>query len=617
MNSTIKQLLELFTPQIVTTDGDILKSYAHDEAILAPYQLPLAVVRPTSSEQLQTLVSFCNSKQLPIIARGAGTGLSGAANAVAGSIVVSFEKMNRIINIDANEGIAIVEPGVVNDDLREACDEQGLWYPPDPASSEWSTIGGNVATNAGGLCCVKYGVTGDFVLGLEVINSSGEKVKIGRQTAKGVAGYDLTSLYVGAEGTLGLVTQITLRLLTRQQQQQTIVGYFDTLEDAGKAVSEVTKAGIIPSALELLDNYCLQAVDKWQDMGLSAEGNILLLGRTDTKGEQGMQEAAQIKDCFDAAGATFSAYSDNPTEADALFEARRLVFPALKQLGQVLTEDICVPRTKVPQMCATIERIAKDNDIYIACIAHAGDGNLHPLIVLPKGDSQANARAKMQSNKAMEQIVFAAIELGGTVTGEHGVGLLKMKGFAHEAGPQVLAMHRAIKKALDPNNIFNPGKVFDMNTIDIRPFDSKYSLAVTNIFYDSIHGISENVYTKVQQNAWAPLPRDYGKWRTKLQAQPPFMAFTNDDLAGFIYMDDTGYIDWLFVDPKFQGQGIANALYNRVYEQAKTQGIDKLSIQASKMLMPMMRGKGFRVVKSQEVEKNGEILVNYLMEMKI
>lgn len=217
----------------------------------------------------------------------------------------------------------------------------------------------------------------------------------------------------------------------------------------------------------------------------------------------------------------------------------------------------------------------------------------------------------------MEEIVFAAIEMGGTVTGEHGVGLLKMKGFAKEAGPEVLAMHRNIKKALDPNNIFNPGKVFDMNTIEIRPFDPKYSLVITNIFYDSIHNINENIYTKAQQNAWAPLPRDYALWREKLQKQPPFMAYANDDLAGFIYMNDTGYIDWLFVDPRFQGQGIANALYNHVYEQALSKNIQKLTINASKMLMPMMRGKGFRVVKSQEVKKNTEVLVNYVMEMRV
>ncbi len=460
-NNKLNLLCDGIPTEIITTDPDILSAYSHDEAVLAPFEQPLALVRPSTSDQVQQLVRLCCELQIPIIARGAGTGLSGAANAIAGAVIVSFEKMNAIIEINEQERIARIQPGIVNDDFRAACADKGLWYPPDPASAPWATIGGNVATNAGGLCCVKYGVTGDYILGLEAVVDQGKKVHLGRQTAKGVAGYDLKSLFVGSEGTLGLVTEITVRLRSLQQVEQTVVGYFANLESAGQAVANVTASGIIPSALELLDHYCLEAVDKWKNMGLAAEGKVLLLARTDASGEQGNIEADSILSSFEQANATFAMRSSDPTESDALFAARKLVFPALKQLGQVLTEDICVPRTLVPQMCAAIDQIAQANNIYIAVIAHAGDGNLHPLIVLPHDDNNIE-QTKERSAEALEQIVDKAIELGGTVTGEHGVGLLKMRGFASEVGNDVLDMHRAIKTALDPSNIFNPGKILKL-----------------------------------------------------------------------------------------------------------------------------------------------------------
>lgn len=457
MNDLLNQLSSLPKGTLVT-DPDILLAYARDEAVLAHYELPIALARPKTADEVQTLVKFCAANNVPLVARGAGTGLSGAANAIKNSIVVCFEAMNKIIKIDPDERIAIVEPGVVNDDLRDACAEHGLWYPPDPASAPWSTIGGNVGTNAGGLCCVKYGVTRDYVLGLEAIVGKGERVKLGRQTAKGVAGYDLTGLFVGSEGTLGLVTQIALRLRPLRCAERTVVGYFDDLPTAGKAVAAVTSSGVDPSALELLDRYCLKAVDQWKNMGLADEGNVLLLARTDAPGEQGDKEADILLDCFEKSGSVWCARSSNETEAEALFAARRLVFPALKRLGSVLTEDICVPRMLVPEMCDRIDKIAAEHAIYIACIAHAGDGNLHPLIVIPTDEAQTKAMER--GREALEAIVDEAIDLGGTVTGEHGVGLLKMRGLAKEVGPTVLDMHRAIKKALDPADIFNPGKIF-------------------------------------------------------------------------------------------------------------------------------------------------------------
>ncbi|MEV0011965.1 FAD-linked oxidase C-terminal domain-containing protein [Streptomyces sp. NPDC047973] len=439
----------------VITDPDGMARYAHDEAEWAPAGRPLAVVRPRNTEEVRAVVAYCLEHRVPVVPRGAGTGLSGGANAVDGAVVLSFEDMNRILRIDPVERLAVVQPGVVNDDLRAACAEQGLWYPPDPASSPWSTIGGNTATNAGGMCCVKYGVTRDYVLGIEAVNGLGEVVRMGRRTAKGVAGYDLCGLFVGSEGTLGVITEITVRLRGARPPERTVAGFFDSVVAAGDAVSRVTAAGVVPSALELLDRHCLRAVDEWKNMGLSADADAILLGRVDTPGAAGDAEAETVRKCFEAAGAAWAEVSTDQAEADALFEARRLAYPALERLGPVLTEDVVVPRAEVPRMLAGIEEIAARHDVLIANIAHAGDGNLHPLIITEPGDDAARARAQL----AFEEILDAAIALGGTVTGEHGVGLLKMGGMDREVGPVNLAMQRAVKAALDPHGILNPGKV--------------------------------------------------------------------------------------------------------------------------------------------------------------
>ncbi|MDO5500470.1 MAG: FAD-linked oxidase C-terminal domain-containing protein [Propionibacteriaceae bacterium] len=439
----------------VVTDPDVLASYAADEAEWAPFGQPAVLVRARTAAHVQAAVRTCIEHRVPLVARGAGTGLSGGANAVDGCVVLSTERMDQIVEINSLERLAVVQPGVVNDDLRAACAEHDLWYPPDPASSPWSTIGGNIATNAGGLCCVKYGVTRDYVLGLQIVTGTGELVRVGRRTAKGVAGYDLTSLMVGSEGTLGVVTEATVRLRPLREPEHTVAGFFDSVVDAGRAVEAVAAAGLTPSALELVDRHCLKAVDDWKNMGLSVDANVVLLGRTDAPGAAGITEAEAMVSCFDSAGATFAVRSEDQAEAEALFAARRLAYPALERLGPVLTEDVCVPKSAVPEMLARIEAIGLRHDVHIANIAHAGDGNLHPLLITPPDDEQQRRRAQA----AFEEIIADALSLGGTVTGEHGVGLLKRHGLAREQAPAVLAMQRAIKAALDPHGILNPGKV--------------------------------------------------------------------------------------------------------------------------------------------------------------
>ena len=395
--------------QHLLTDPDTVAPYLHDEAEWAPHGAAVAVVRPGTTAEVAAVVRACAAHGVPVVPRGAGTGLSGGANAVDGCVVLSTERMRDIVEIDPAERLAVVQPGVVNDDLRAAAAKQGLWYPPDPASAPWSTIGGNVATNAGGLCCVKYGVTRDYVLALEVVLASGEVVRLGRRTAKGVVGYDLAGLMVGSEGTLGVVTEVTVKLRpARTTAPRTVVGFFDTLADAGDAVSRVTAAGLQPAIFELVDRVCLQAVNDWKHAGLPEDAAALLLAQTDLPEPAAEYEAEAIHAEFLAAGASEAMLSTDPVEAEALFDARRLAYPALEQRGMaMLTEDVCLPRGRIAEMLARIEEIGAAHDAQIATVAHAGDGNLHPLLLTPHGDDAARRRAQA----AFDDIVDAALDL--------------------------------------------------------------------------------------------------------------------------------------------------------------------------------------------------------------
>ncbi len=458
--SLIEALHRVIPADRLATDPEVITSRSADQAVWASVGRASALLRPGNEEDVQAAVRICAELRVPVVARGAGSGLSGGANAVDGCLLIDLAQLASIVDIDPENLTCVVQPGVVNNDLKAAVAEHGLWYPPDPASAAWSTIGGNVATNAGGLCCLKYGVTGDYVLGLRAVVGGpagyGSAVRMGRRTTKGVAGYDLVSLLVGSEGTLGVITEITLKLRPAlTEPPRTVLGAFGNLVDAGRGVAEVTRAGLTPSALELLDRTCLQAVEDWKHVGLEPDAAALLLARVDLPGAAGDVEAAALVAAFDRAGALWATQSTDPIEAEALFDARRLAYPALERLSPVLTEDVCVPRSKVPAMLADIEAIAARHDVRIGTIAHAGDGNLHPNILSPAGDDAARVRAQL----AFEDILDAALRHGGTVTAEHGVGLVKRAGLQRELDPGSLAMQRAIKYALDPLNVFNPGKI--------------------------------------------------------------------------------------------------------------------------------------------------------------
>jgi glycolate oxidase len=421
----------------IITDPDVLAAISGDQAEWAHVGRAAVGVRARSEAEVQHVVRACAELGAPVVPR-----------------------VDKVIEIDAENLLCVVQPGAVNNDVKAAVAEHGLWYPPDPASAPWSTIGGNVATNAGGLCCLKYGVTRDYVLGLRAVVGGpvayGDAVRLGRRTMKGVAGFDMVGLFVGSEGTLGVITEVTLRLRPAPSgAPRTIVGAFADLVTSGQAVAQITRRGLLPSTLELLDRACLQAVEDWKHLGLEADAAALLLARVDTPGDAGAADADAIAATMTDAGAMWVAQSTDDAEAEALFEARRLAYPALERLGPVLTEDICVPRSAVPAMLAEVEAIAARHGVQIATVAHAGDGNLHPLIITPAGDDGARIAAQA----AFDEMLDAALALGGTVTGEHGVGMLKRDGLRRELDPGSLALQQAVRRALDPLELFNPGKV--------------------------------------------------------------------------------------------------------------------------------------------------------------
>ncbi|WP_072805823.1 FAD-binding oxidoreductase [Rhodococcoides yunnanense] len=445
--------METLPPEIVIVDQDIVASYARDQSRFTDSALPAAVFAPRTTEEVAACMAAAHRNSVTVVPRGAGSGLSGAANAVAECVVLSLHRMTAIREVDAVNRIAVVEPGVVTADLRARVAADGLFYPPDPGSVEFSTIGGNVATNAGGMCCVKYGVTGDFVLGLQVVLADGRIMRTGRRTVKGVAGYDLTHLMVGSEGTLGIITEITVKLLPAPRPAQTLVASFPTLDGAGRTVSEIARSGSIPSMLEILDRTTVQAVDAASGMGIGSDTAALLIVQSDdVDADAVLARVESICRNFDAEDVVLSS---DPMESAMLLEARRLALPALERLGDWLLDDVAVPVSRIAELIESIETIAAEHGLTIGVFGHAGDGNLHPTIIYDESD----AGSREAAISAFDAITRRALELGGTITGEHGVGRLKARWLTVEHDETSAAVHRAVKTALDPTGILNPGSV--------------------------------------------------------------------------------------------------------------------------------------------------------------
>ena len=435
----------------LVTDPDLVEGYRFDRSNCPDAGHPAAVVRATCTADVQTTLRWASAHGVPVVTRGAGTGLSGGSAAVEGCITLSTERMRRI-DIDVPARLAVVQPGALNAEVKEAARAHGLWYPPDPSSFEICSVGGNVATNAGGLCCVKYGVTTDYVLGMEVVLADGRALRLGGRTIKDVAGYDLKRLFTGSEGTLGIITEVFLRLRPPPPPSTTMVAVFPEAEGAGRAISSIAAKGC-PAVLELMDRTAVSAVDQQFHLGLG-DCQALLLGQSDAGGEQGLAEVDAMIAACRAAGADEAYSTDDEDEGAQLMAARRMAIPAVERLGTVLIEDVGVPLPRVAELILGIERVAERRGTLIATIGHAGDGNFHPLVVFDRSDAAAVTRAEL----AFGEVMDLAIALGGTITGEHGIGTLKRPWLREQVGDDVLEAMRRVKEAFDPLGILNPGR---------------------------------------------------------------------------------------------------------------------------------------------------------------
>lgn len=453
--SLIDELISAIGAAAVITDADAISPYRWDRAADPNAGTPVAVVRPASTEEVQNVVRIAAAHRVGIVPRGAGSGLSGGSTAVDGCLVLSLDRM-REITVDPVTRTVVAQPGALNAEVKAAAAEHGLWYPPDPSSFEFCSIGGNVATNAGGLCCVKYGVTTDYVLGMTVVLADGRAVHLGGPRLKDSAGLSLTKLFVGSEGMLGIITEVVLRLIPAQRPPTTLVASFASLEDATDAVLAITRS-MRPSMLEFMDRVTLNAVEDVTRMGLDRSAAAMLIVQSDEAGGHAGKEIAEIEAICLARNATECYATEDPEEGEAFIAARRIAIPSVERLGTVLLEDVGVPLPRLGDLVLGMAEIAARREVTIAVMAHAGDGNTHPLIVFDPADAAQRTRADIAYGEVME----LAIALGGTITGEHGVGRLKKPWLPAYLGPDVLELTQRIKTALDPAGILNPGAVID------------------------------------------------------------------------------------------------------------------------------------------------------------
>jgi glycolate oxidase len=450
----LSELVDALPTGAVLTAPDSVAAYRFDYTADPGAGTPSVVVRATTAADVQATLRWASAHGVPVVPRGAGSGLSGGSNAVDGCVVLSLERMRRV-EVDPATRTAVVEPGALNAEVKRAAAEHGLWYPPDPSSFEICSIGGNVATNAGGLCCVKYGVTSDYVLGLDVVLADGTLVRLGGARIKDSAGLSLVKLFVGSEGTLGVVTRATLRLVPAQAPPATLVATFDDVADAARAVVAIG-GRLRASMMELMDQASINAVEDHRAMGLDRDAGALLVAQSDAPGEARAQEIAVMEQLCTANGSRECFTTTDPDEGELFVAARRAAIVAIERRGLLMLEDVGVPVPRLPELLTGIAEIARRREVEIPVVAHAGDGNTHPVIVHPPGDEAARARAAI----AFREVMTLAIGLGGTITGEHGVGRLKRAALPEQVGPDVMALTHRIKSALDPQGILNPGSGF-------------------------------------------------------------------------------------------------------------------------------------------------------------
>ena len=449
----IQELTDSLPDGTVIVDADVAAAYSRDRTDVLAAGAPLAVVSARSTDEVARAMAWAHAHDVPVVTRGAGTGLSGGATATPGCLVLSLAKMNRILSIEPDDFVARVEAGVINGDLDRAAKPHGLMYAPDPSSMDISTIGGNIATNAGGLRCVKYGVTRNSVRSLTVVLADGRVLRTGHDTVKGVSGLDLVGLFCGSEGTLGVITEATVALVPRPAGDPvTLLAPFPTADAALGAVSAAMRLGADPELMEFMDRRTLQSIDDWKGTDFASSGGMVL---SQVTGPDAAARAELIAEAFRAGGADDVAVSANPAEGEQLIAIRRLAYPAKERLGHALTEDVCVPRSRLAHMMRFIDRLAAEKDLTICTVAHAGDGNLHPVFIYD-GATPADVPGVVWESAG--EIFREALRVGGTLTGEHGVGTLKRRFLAEELGDVGVDVQRAIKAALDPKGLLNPSK---------------------------------------------------------------------------------------------------------------------------------------------------------------
>lgn len=455
----VDKLIEVLGKEKVSTSLVERKLYSYDATpIPIERALPSAVVFPTSQEDVQKLVKVCYEEEIPIFPRGAGSGLTGGAvPTLEKGIVVSFERMNRF-HIDVDNATAVVEPGVITYEFQREVERFGLFYPPDPSSFKYSTIGGNIAENAGGPRCLKYGVTREYVLGLTAVIKEGEVIKTGNPVIKDVAGYDITKLFVGSEGTLGLITSAVLKLIPKPKARGTALILFKNLEDVGRVVAKIMTSGIFPSALEFMDRDAIRAVEEFKPVGLPKDVSALLLVEVDGSPQSVKEDIKAVEGLAKAMGLEVKVAEDEES-AEKLWTARKSLGPALGNLrtGKI-NEDVVVPRVYLSEAIRDYRKVAEKYGLLMAIFGHIGDGNLHVNLLYDKKNKEEEERAE----RAVDEIFEITLRYNGSITGEHGVGLTKRKFLEYQFGPVGMEILRGIKKVFDPKNLFNPGKVITL-----------------------------------------------------------------------------------------------------------------------------------------------------------
>ncbi|HEY6192221.1 MAG TPA: FAD-linked oxidase C-terminal domain-containing protein [Bacteroidota bacterium] len=456
--AAVRKLKEIVGPENFLDSQESLIAYSYDATAIEP-QLPAAIVSPSNAEQVCRIIRLANEERFPVVPRGSGTGLSGGALPVPGSIVLLTNHWNRILEIDRENMTVTVQPGVITAHLHQAVERLGYLYPPDPGSSSICTLGGNVAENSGGLRGLKYGVTKNYVMGIEAVLPTGEILNTGGKSVKDVAGYNLKDVFIGSEGTLGVFTKLLLKIIPQPQSHRTMVAFYSSMDDAARTVSAIIAEKITPAMLEFLDQVTIRCVEEYTHLGLPVDSEAMLLIEVDGRRTVVEEDAALISEICRKHGATAIKIAKDDPESLRLKTARRAAFTSLARVKPTtIMEDVAVPRADLARLVARISELGRKNGVMIGNFGHAGDGNLHPNYMTDERDPEQFRRAE----KTVFEVEEAAIELGGTITGEHGVGLYKKRLLEKMVGSPSLNMMRTLKQMMDPNNVLNPGKVFDL-----------------------------------------------------------------------------------------------------------------------------------------------------------